>query len=154
MEIILAYIGIAILTGGAFFGSALGVTICGKATIAAMKKNPNAFGVYIPLSALPSSQGLYGFVGYIMLQKFLVPEITTLQAWAIFFIGIMMAITCIYSAIRQAQVCAHGIVATADGFDVFAATMVMAVFPELYAILSLLVTILVAGSIGPIGGTI
>jgi V/A-type H+-transporting ATPase subunit K len=147
MEIILAYFGIVFLTGGAFFGSALGVTICGNATVAAMKKNPNAMGVYIPLSALPSSQGLYGFVGYFMLQKFLTPEVTALQAWAIFSIGIMMGATCFYSALRQSQVCANGIKETGAGHNVFAATMVMAVFPELYAILALLVTILVSGTI-------
>ena len=47
-----------------------------------------------------------------------------------------------YSAIRQAQVCANGIQTIGNGTNVFSATMVMAVFPELYAILALLVTIL------------
>ena len=51
-----------------------------------------------------------------------------------------------YSAIRQAQVCANGIQAIGNGENVFSATMVMAVFPELYAILALLVTILIVGS--------
>ena len=148
MEIILAYIGIAILTGGSFIASALGVTICGKAVIGAVKKNPDAFGTYLGLSALPSSQGLYGFVGYIMLQKYLVPEVTPLQAWAILAVGIMVAITGLYANIRQAQVCANGIAATGAGHNVFGITMVMAVFPELYSILALLVTILVATTIG------
>jgi len=147
MEIILAFIGIAIMTGGAFFASTLGVTICGNAAIGAMKKNPDAFGSYVTLSALPSSQGLYGFVGYIMMSQFLVEGITALQAWAIFWLGIMMAVACLYSAIRQAQVCANGIKSIGDGSDVFTATLVLAVFPELYAILSLLVTILVSMAI-------
>jgi len=147
MEIILAFIGIAIMTGGTFFASTLGVTICGNAAIGAMKKNPDAFGSYVTLSALPSSQGLYGFVGYFMMSGFLTTEITTLQAWAVFWLGIMMAVACTYSAIRQAQVCANGIKSIGDGSDVFTATLVLAVFPELYAILSLLVTILVSMAI-------
>jgi V/A-type H+-transporting ATPase subunit K len=148
MEILLAYIGIAIMTGGTFVGSALGVTITGSAVVGAMKKNPDAFGTYIALSALPSSQGLYGFVGYFMVKGFLVDSITQLQSVAILCMGIMMGIAGLYSSVRQGQVCANGIAATAAGHNVFAATMVMAVFPELYAILSLLVTILVSTAIG------
>ncbi|MDR0537635.1 MAG: ATPase [Tannerellaceae bacterium] len=147
MEILLAYIGVAIMTGGTFVASTLGVTIAGNAVVGAMKKNPEALGTYIALSALPSSQGLYGFVGYFMVRKFLFEGITLLQACSIFSIGLMMGIVGIYSSIRQAQVCANGITATGAGHNVFAATMVMAVFPELYSILSLLVTILVAGTL-------
>ena len=147
LNIILTWLGIAILTGGSFVASAFGVTICGKTVVGAMKKNPDSFGIYIALSALPSSQGLYGFVGYIMLSGFLTDAVTTLQAWAIFFIGIMVAVTGIYATLRQAEVCANGIKATGEGHNVFAATMVMAVFPELYAILALLVTILVSTAI-------
>jgi V/A-type H+-transporting ATPase subunit K len=144
MEILLAYIGVAILTGGTFVASTLGVTICGNAVVGAMKKNPDALGSYIALSALPSSQGLYGFVAFFLLQPFLTPEVTMLQASAILTMGLMMAFAGIYSSIRQAQVCANGITAVGAGHNAFAATMVMAVFPELYAILSLLVTILVS----------
>jgi V/A-type H+-transporting ATPase subunit K len=144
MEILLAYIGIGILTCGTFTASAFGVTICGNAVVGAMKKNPDALGTYIALSALPSSQGLYGFVAFFLLQPFLTESVTLLQASAILCTGIMMAISGFYSSVRQAQVCANGITAVGAGHNVFAATMVMAVFPELYAILGLLVTILVS----------
>jgi V/A-type H+-transporting ATPase subunit K len=77
-----------------------------------------------------------------MIKKFLVSGVTMLQASALLALGIMLGATCIYSSIRQAQVCANGINATAQGHNVTAATMVMAVFPELYAILALLVVIL------------
>ena len=72
--ILLAYVGIALMTGLTFIGSSYGVTIAGNAVVGAMKKNPDALGTYIALSALPSSQGLYGFVGYFMMQKFLVAD--------------------------------------------------------------------------------
>lgn len=145
--ILLAYIGIGLMTGFSFIGSAYGVTICGNAVVGAMKKNPDAMGTYIALSALPSSQGLYGFVAYFMLQKFLIPEITMFNACAILGVGAMMGLSGFYSSIRQAQVCANGIQAVGAGHNVFSATMVMAVFPELYAILALLVVILVGGTL-------
>ena len=145
--ILLAYIGVALMTGLTFIGSAYGVTIAGNAAIGAMKKNPAALGLYIALSALPSSQGLYGFVGYFMMQKFLVANITMLQATAVFGGGLVLGFAGWLSAIRQAQVCANGINGIAAGHNVFGTTMVMAVFPELYAILSLLVVILIGGTI-------
>ncbi|MDR3127621.1 MAG: ATPase [Tannerellaceae bacterium] len=148
MELLLAYVGIAFMTALSFIGSAYGVTICGNAVIGAMKKNPDALGSYIGLSALPSSQGLYGFVAYFMMQDFLVPEISWAAACAIFGAGLMVGFACLFSAIRQAQVCANGVAAIGAGHNVFAATMVMAVFPELYAILALLVSILISFSIG------
>jgi len=144
MAVILICIAIAIITGSSFFASALGVTICGKTVIGAMKKNPDAFGSYLALSALPSSQGLYGFVMFFMLQPFISETVTMFQAWVIFFISLMVAFIGIYASLRQAIVCANGITATAEGHNVTAATLVMAVFPELYAILALLVTILVS----------
>ena len=49
--------------------------------------------------------------------------------------------------IRQAEVCANGIAGVGAGHNVFGATMVMAVFPELYAILALLVVILIGGTL-------
>jgi len=145
--ILLAYIGIAVMAALSFIGSAYGVTICGNATVGAMKKNPEALGSYIALSALPSSQGLYGFVAYFMLAGYLVDGITILSASAIFGAGVMMGFVALLSAIRQSQVCANGIAAMGAGHNVFSATMVMAVFPELYAILGLLVVILVGNTL-------
>lgn len=62
----LAYIGIGLMIALSGVGSAIGVSIGGKATIGALKKKPEAFGNYMLLSALPGSQGLYGFAGFLL----------------------------------------------------------------------------------------
>ena len=92
MNEMLSFLGIALMVGLTGIGSSIGVTICGNATVGAMKKNPDALGQYIGLSALPSSQGLYGFVGFYMtkgvLDKLLAAgAISTFAAWAIFGTG-------------------------------------------------------------------
>ena len=143
MELMLAYLGIGLMVGLTGIGSSIGVTICGNATIGAMKKNPDALGTYIALSALPSSQGLYGFVGFFMALPLVQAGMSTLAAWAVFGAGLALGAVGLFSAIRQAKVCANGIVAISNGHNVFGPTMVMAVFPELYAILGLLVAILI-----------
>ena len=147
MNSILAFIGVALMSGGTFVTSAICVAIAAGAAIGSMKKNPDGFGLYIALSALCSSQGLYGFVGFIFMQPFLTPEITFFQGITIFFLGIIMLIAAIFTGLKQSEICANGIKAIGEGHNVFAATMVLAVFPELFAILSLLVTILVGGMI-------
>lgn len=142
MEIFLAYLGIALCVALSGIGSAYGVTICGNAAIGAFKKNPNAGGSYMGLSALPSSQGLYGFVGFFMLQGLVVADIDMYKACAIFGVGLACGLVCLFSAIRQAKVCANGISAIGAGHNAFGTAMILAVFPELYAILGLLVLIL------------
>ncbi len=142
MELFLAYLGIALCVGLSGIGSSYGVTICGSAAIGAFKKNPGASGSYMGLTALPSSQGLYGFVGYFMLSGKVVAGISMLSACAIFGVGLALGLVALFSAIRQARVCADGINAIGAGHNAFGTTMVLAVFPELYAILALLVLIL------------
>ena len=70
-----------------------------------------------------------------------------LVAAAILGAGIALGLVALFSAIRQAKVCANGISAIGGGHNAFGTTMVLAVFPELYAILGLLVLILIAGSL-------
>ena len=62
--VILSYIGLALMVGLAGIGSAIGVSIGGSATLGALKKNEAEFGKYMLLSALPGTQGLYGFAGF------------------------------------------------------------------------------------------
>ena len=61
MNLLIAYVGIAIMVGLSGIGSAYGVTIAGNASIGALKKNDSAFGNFLVLTALPGTQGLYGF---------------------------------------------------------------------------------------------
>ena len=53
MNLLIAYIGIAIMVGLSGIGSAYGVTIAGNASIGALKKNDSAFGNFLVLTALP-----------------------------------------------------------------------------------------------------
>ncbi|MDR1671511.1 MAG: ATPase [Alistipes sp.] len=142
--IILAYLGVAMMVGLAGLASAIGTSICGMTAVGAMKKDSSKFGSYMILSALPGSQGLYGFVAYFMIQGFLTPEITLTQGAAIFAGGIIMGIVGIISAYFQARVCASGIAAIGNGHDVMTRTLILGAFPELYAILGLATIFLIS----------
>ena len=64
--IILGYLGVALMVGLSGVASCIGTSIAGMASVGAMKKNGGAFGSYMILSAIPGSQGLYGFVCFIL----------------------------------------------------------------------------------------
>lgn len=142
--ILVAYIGIGLMVGLCGIGSAYGVTYGGNATIGAMKKNEESFGSYIVLCALPGTQGLYGFLGFFLMQNFLIPEITWFQAFAILGAGLILGFVGWLSAIRQGELCANGITAIGNGHDVFGKTVILAVFPELYAIVAVAATFMIS----------
>lgn len=145
MPLLLAFTGVGLMIGLAGSGSAIGVSIAGSATIGALKKRSEMFGSYIVLSAMPGTQGLYGFAAFFILQEFLTPEITLFQGTAILGAGIAMGVAGLISAINQGKVCANGIAGIGAGFDVFANSIIMGVFPELYAIVAFAGVFLIRG---------
>jgi V/A-type H+-transporting ATPase subunit K len=145
--IILGYIGAALMVGMSGLASAIGTSICGMAAVGAMKKDSSKFGSYMILAALPGSQGLYGFVAYFMIARFLTADISMLQGAAIFAGGIVMALVATISSYYQSRVCASGIAAVGNGHDVMTRTLILAAFPELYAILGLASVFLISNAI-------
>ena len=141
--LVMAYVGVALMVGLAGIGSAIGTSITGMAAVGAMKKNGGAFGSYMVLSALPGSQGLYGFVCFFMVQGFLTNP-TMLQGAAVFGAGLLVGMVNFAASIYQAKVCANGIAAIGNGHDVMAKTLILGAFPELYAILTVAATFLIS----------
>lgn len=147
--IILAYTGIGLMIGLSGIGSAMGVSIGGKATLGALKKNEEAFGSYMLLSALPGTQGLYGFAGFFIVNGKLaeIAALSVQQGGMIFAAGLALGLVGLMSGIKQGEVSAHGIEGIGSGYDVFGKTMVLAVFPELYAIVAFAATFLISAGL-------
>ncbi|MDR0961949.1 MAG: ATPase [Mediterranea sp.] len=133
MNEILGYLGLGLMLGLAGIGSCFGTTIAGNAAEGALKKDPSKSVGYMILSALPSTQGLYGFVAFFMYSS----RDFAAQGPLIFGIGLGVGLVCLFSAIRQGQVCANGIAGMSQGHDVMVNTLIYAALPEFYAILAL-----------------
>ncbi|MCQ2286299.1 MAG: V-type ATP synthase subunit K [Bacteroidales bacterium] len=144
-SLILSYVGMAVMLGLTCVGSAMGVVIGGNAVVASLKKNPDIFGSGMILAALPSTQGLYGFAAFFMLNSSLqaIEELTLVQGLAVFAASLALGIAGLISAIHQGRLVANGITEMGNGHDVFSSTLILAVFPELYAILTFACTFLV-----------
>lgn len=130
---VLGYLGLGLMLGLSGVGSSIGTTIAGNAAEGALKKNPEKSSSYMILSALPATQGLYGFVAFLMW----VGRDFATQGPLMFGVGISVGLVCLMSAIRQGQVCANGIIGISQGHDVQTNTMIYAALPEFYAILAL-----------------
>ncbi|MFA9389023.1 MAG: V-type ATP synthase subunit K [Prolixibacteraceae bacterium] len=147
--IILAWMGIALMIALSGIGSAYGVSMGGNAAIGSLKKNEGAFGQYMLLAALPGTQGLYGFAGFFVFNSSGVinADITILQGAAILGAGLALGLVGLLSAIRQGQVCANGIAGIGAGYNLMGRTLILAVFPELYAIIAFAAAFLINGAI-------
>ena len=134
--LILAYAGMALMLTLSCIGSAIGVTMAGNTTVAGLKKKPDMFGKAMLLGVLPSTQGLYGFAAFFLMLSSLngmeeaSAVLTMNQGLAMCAAGIALGFVGLWSAIKQASL------EMSNGHDVFSRTMILAVFPELYAILA------------------
>jgi V/A-type H+-transporting ATPase subunit K len=145
METIVATTGLALMVGLSGIGSAIGLSMGGSSVLGMIKKKPEAFGNALVLSGLPATQGLYGFVAFILYSGDVKTGITMFHAAVVFGAGLAVGLVCFISAIQQANVCSSGIQAIGGGHDAFGKTMILAAFPEFYAILSLVAAILMKG---------
>jgi len=133
---LIAWIGIFFMVALSGVGSAWGTVIGGMTTVAAMKKRDDIFANCMILSALPGTQGLYGFGAFFILKAHINPQISMITAAAIFGAGLISGTVNLISAYWQARIVASGIESIGNGNNVFSTTLVLAVYPELYAIIS------------------
>lgn len=141
LTVILGYVGLALMLCLAGVGSSIGTTIAGNASEGALKKNPEKSSGYLILSAMPATQGLYGFVAFLLWPKGM--ETMMDKGFLYFAVGIAAGVVFLFSSIRQGQVCANGIIGMSQGHDVQTNTLIYAALPEFYAILAFVATFLI-----------
>ncbi len=141
LTVILGYVGLALMLCLAGIGSSIGTTIAGNAAEGALKKNPEKSSSYMILSAMPATQGLYGFVAFLLWPKDIAAM--TDNGFMYFAVGLAAGVVFLFSAIRQGQVCANGIIGISQGHDVQTNTMIYAALPEFYAILALVASLII-----------
>jgi V/A-type H+-transporting ATPase subunit K len=126
---VLAYVGLGSL-GLGLAGSAIGLSIACSAVVG-MREERRAGGLAVAM--LPGTQGLYAFaVGFLCLdalaaERFLV----------VFACTAITSVACLVSGWWQGHLCAAGIRSINADRIGMGPTMLMAVFPEFYAILGL-----------------
>lgn len=106
-----AMIGPAIVMGLGCLGSSIGCGIAGMASHGVMTRVDEGHGKFIALSAIPSSQSIYGFILMIMMKGAL--KAGTLSPMSAIGIGIFVGIAIMASSIFQGKCCVTAIQAAA-----------------------------------------
>ncbi len=152
--LIIAILGIAMAVILAGIGSAVAVGSVGQTSNGIMSEEPELFGRLLLLTALPGTQGIYGFlVGFIAVMRLgllsgTVPSTLTIGKGFEFFLACLpIALVGLFSAIHQGRVCATGATMTAKQPEQMGKALILGVFVEFYAILGLLISILLINSI-------
>jgi len=124
-------------------GSIIGCAIAGQAAIGAMLDTESGYGRYVGISAMPSSQIIYGIVIMFTLNKPMSPEV----APGIFGIGILSGLALMISAIRQGQCCASSINASKSKPEIFGLSLAPAAIVEGFAVFAFIFALVISAGI-------
>lgn len=148
-------IGLALAILGAVFsvvfagiGSIIGVGKSGQAGAGVISEEPEKFGKVLLLQALPSTQGIYGFIGafWVIIKLGLLtgktPDIPFYTGVAICLACLPVALGGLFSAIFQGRVSVAGMNIVAKQPQEAGKGVIISAMVETYAVLGLLATIL------------
>lgn len=141
--LILGWIGLFAPTVFAAIGSIVGCSTAGQAAIGAMLDADSGYGRFVGVSAMPSSQAIYGIVVMMSLNRPLTPDV----ALGIFVIGLMSGIVLMLSAIYQGRCCASAIVAAKVKPDIFGLAVAPAAFVEGFAVFTFIFALVLSAGL-------
>ncbi|MDT8406775.1 MAG: ATP synthase subunit C [Methylococcales bacterium] len=124
-------------------GSAIGCATAGQAAIGAMLDTESGYGRYVGVSAMPSSQVIYGIVIMFTLNK----PVSTVNAPALFAIGVLSGAALLVSAVNQGQCCATAIHAAKAKPEIFGLSIAPAAIVEGFAVFAFIFALVIAGNV-------
>jgi len=146
--------GAALAAALAGVGSILGVRTAAQASAGVVAEDPDKFGKVLLLTALPGSQGIYGFLAAIIIANSIgllggeLVDLSVAQGWQVLVSSLPIAITGLFSGMFQGRVCAAAVNITAKSPDASGKGVILSAIVETYAVLGLLVTILLINGLG------
>ncbi|WP_026972831.1 ATP synthase subunit C [Aliagarivorans marinus] len=125
-------------------GSAIGCSLAGQSACGAMLDVESGYGKFVGLSAMPSSQVIYGIVIMFSLMGVGVSDAT---AGALFGIGLLTGIALLFSAMYQGQAVAAAISASKNKPEVFGLSIAPAAIVEGFAVFAFVFALVLGASI-------
>ncbi len=124
-------------------GSIMGCSAGGQAACGAMLDVESGYGRLVGLSALPSSQTIYGIVVMLSLNR----TVDIGNAPGLFAIGTMCGVALWFSGWYQGKCCASAIHATKSKPEVFGLAAAPAAIVEGFAVFAFIFALILAGSL-------
>ena len=141
--VILGWLGLYAPMALGAIGSIIGCAVAGQAAIGAMLDTESGFGRYVGVSAMPSSQVIYGIVIMFTLNR----PITAGVSAGIFAVGILSGLALMFSAIYQGQCCASAIHASKAKPEIFGLSVAPAAIVEGFAVFAFIFALVISGGI-------
>ncbi len=133
-------VGPAIVLALGCFGSAIGCGIAGMASHGVMSRVEEGHGKFIGISAVPSSQSIYGFVLMILMKNAIIAG--TLSPISGIGIGLFVGLAIMASSIYQGRCAATAIQASAKQPAVFGKTFAALGIVESFALFAFVFALL------------
>lgn len=140
-------LGAALAAALSGIGSAKGTGIAGEAAAGVVSEDPSKFGKAMILQVLPGTQGLYGFVVFFIAMGKLAVGMDVSAGMQVFSACLPIALGGLFSAMAQGKVAAASMNILAKKPDDFAKGMLFCTIVELYAIISMLASIILLGQV-------
>lgn len=141
--IFLGWAGIYGPTALGAIGSIIGCARAGQAACGAMIDVESGYGRLVGLSALPSSQIIYGIVLMFSLNREVTPE----NGPALFAIGILSGAALLFSGVFQGLCCASAIQASKTKPEIFGLSAAPAAIVEGFAVFAFIFALVISGGI-------
>lgn len=141
--LILGWMGLYAPMALGAIGSIMGCSVAGQAAIGAMIDTESGYGRYVGVSAMPSSQVIYGIVVMFTLNR----TITLDNAPGIFAVGLLCGFALLFSAVYQGQCCASAIHASKAKPEIFGLSVAPAAIVEGFAVFAFIFALVISGNI-------
>ena len=144
LAMLLGWAGIYAPTALGAIGSIIGCALAGQTACGAMLDVESGYGRLVGLSALPSSQIIYGIVVTMTLRAI---PLNAASAPGLFAIGVLCGIALMFSAMYQGSCCASAINTSKSKPEVFGLSAAPAAIVEGFAVFAFIFALVVAGGI-------
>lgn len=124
-------------------GSIMGSAIAGHAACGALLEVEGGYGRFIGLTAMPSSQTIYGIVVMFALNR----PVTAETAPGLFGVGVLTGLALLWSAARQGEALASAITASKAKPEVFGISIAPAAIIEGFAVFAFVFALVISGGI-------
>jgi V/A-type H+-transporting ATPase subunit K len=143
MTVVAGWIGIFTPMALGAIGSIIGCARAGQAACGALLETETGHGRFIGISAMPSSQTVYGIVVMLTLNR----PVTAENAPGLFAIGVLCGIALLISAIHQGNCCASAINVSKSKSEIFGLSIAPAAVVEGFAVFVFVSALLLSAGI-------
>jgi len=141
--LLLGWAGVFLPTALGAIGSMIGCARAGQAACGALLDVESGYGRFVGVSALPSSQTIYGIVVTMQFNR----AVTSESAPGLFALGALVGIALLSSAMLQGACCASAINTTKSKPEVFGLSIAPAAIVEGFAVFAFIFAMIVGGGI-------